>query len=133
MSTRSRITRLAIALLVTLAAAGTAWASASDFAFELKPAKLTAGKARLVDVRLVNRATGQPVANAVIFRTRLDMAPDNMAEMTAPVAPAASPEPGVYRFKVDLDMAGRWALRLAAKVPGEPETVTGDVILVAAP
>ena len=40
-------------------------------------------------------------------------------------------EPGVYAFKTDLPMAGRYLLSLAAKVQGEPETVVGKVILKA--
>jgi hypothetical protein len=42
---------------------------------------------------------------------------------------APSNEPGVYRFKADFTMAGRWALKLQAKVPGEPGTVEGTVVL----
>jgi hypothetical protein len=36
-------------------------------------------------------------------------------------------EPGVYRFKADLTMAGAWALQLVAKVQGEAETIAGTV------
>ena len=48
--------------------------------------------------------------------------------MTAPVEPMPSTEPGVYRFKADLTMAGQWALKLMAKVQGEKETVQGTVV-----
>ena len=37
------------------------------------------------------------------------------------------PEPGVYAFKTDLSMAGRWLFSISAKVQGEPETVTGKI------
>ncbi len=40
-------------------------------------------------------------------------------------------EPGVYKFKADLSMAGGWALKLMAKVPAESETVEGTVIFQA--
>jgi hypothetical protein len=40
--------------------------------------------------------------------------------------PISSDEPGVYSFKTDLVMAGRWRLSLAAKVQGEHETVKGE-------
>ena len=59
----------------------------------------------------------------MLFRTRLDMGPDNMADMTAQHQTIPATEVGVYRFKADLTMAGGWALRLMAKVPGEAETV----------
>lgn len=90
-----------------------------------------AGDGAVIAVRLVNEETGKPVENAVIFQTRLDMAPDGMGGMTSPVTVLGEREPGVYRFKADLGMAGRWALSLAAKVPGEQETVRGTVVVVA--
>ena len=34
---------------------------------------------------------------------------------------------GVYSFEVEPGMTGTWALHLAAKVQGEPETVRGTV------
>jgi len=67
----------------------------------------------------------------VIFRTRLDMSPDTMDEMTAKHAAVPSSEPGIYRFKADFTMAGGWALKLQAKVPGESETVEGTVVFKA--
>ena len=85
----------------------------------------------IVAIRLTNKATGKPVPDAVIFKTRVDMAPDNMAEMESPVAPLPAQEPGVYAFKTDLPMAGRYQITLSAKVQGEPETVTGKVIVKA--
>jgi hypothetical protein len=59
------------------------------------------------------------------------MAPDNMADMESPVAAAPASEPGVYAFKTDLPMAGRYQLSVAAKVQGEPDTVVGKVVIKA--
>ena len=84
-----------------------------------------------VAVRLINKATGKPVPDAVIIRTRVDMAPDGMAEMESPVSPLPAKEPGVYAFKTDLPMAGRYQLSVAAKVQGEAETVIGKVVIKA--
>ena len=66
-----------------------------------------------------------------MFRTRLDMAPDGMETMTAAHEPMPESDPGVYRFKADLTMAGQWALKLMAKVPGEPDTVQSTVVFKA--
>jgi hypothetical protein len=55
------------------------------------------------------------------------MAPDGMADMASPLTAVPSNEPGVYSFKTELSMAGRWLLSISAKVQGEPETVTGKV------
>ena len=63
------------------------------------------------------------MTDAVIFAKRIDMAPDAMQEMTAPLEQLPSTEPGVYRFKTDLMMQGRWQLSLGAKVQGEEGAV----------
>jgi hypothetical protein len=84
-----------------------------------------------VAVRLTDRRTGKPVSDAVIFKTRVDMAPDGMAEMESVVTPLPSKEPGIYAFKTDMPMAGRYQITLSAKVQGEPETVVGNVIVTA--
>jgi hypothetical protein len=73
------------------------------------------------------------VADAVISAKRIDMAPDGMATMAAPLEELPSTESGVYRFKTDLSMAGRWQLSLAAKVQGEIGTVENKLVLRAVP
>ncbi len=122
----------AAALAATMTLAGsTAFAGANDYAFEPVNAEMKMGDGVTVAVRLTNKATGKPVPGAVIIRTRVDMAPDGMAEMQSPVSPLAAKDPGVYAFKTDLPMAGRYQLSLSAKVQGEAETVTGKVVIKA--
>ena len=125
-----RINGFAIAALglVIVAAVPNAYAGAKDYEFQPVIAKVKNGAGSDIAVRLVDKRTGKPVEGAVIFRTRLDMSPDTMDEMTAKHAAAPSSEPGVYRFKADFTMAGRWALKLQAKVPGETETVEGTIV-----
>ena len=119
----------AVAMSLTSAAA---LAGAMDYAFEPVAAELKKGDdVVIVAVRLLHKPTGKPVSDAVIVRTRVDMAPDGMADMASPVAPLPGKEPGVYAFKTDLPMAGRYLLSLAVKVQGEPETVVGKVIFKA--
>lgn len=123
---------LAAAFAVGMSLTGAAaWAGAMDYAFEPVAAELKKGDDVVIAVRLVHRPTGKPVADAVIVRARVDMAPDGMADMPSPVAAVPSSEPGVYAFKTDLPMAGRYLLSLAVKVQGEPETVVGKVIFKA--
>jgi hypothetical protein len=119
--------RAALLGLVLGGATPSAFAGAADYAFEPVNVHVKNGAGSELAVRLLHKPTGKPVPNAVLFRTRLDMGPDNMAEMTAQHRAIPAPEPGVYRFKADLTMAGGWALRLMAKVPGEAETVQGTV------
>ena len=109
-----------------------AWAGASDYAFEAVKAEVKNGPGSELLVRLVHKPTGKPVEGAVIAKTRVDMSPDGMETMTAKVSDAEpGNDPGVYRFKADLTMAGGWALKLMAKVQGEPETVIGTVVFKA--
>src|SRR6516162_5889649 len=111
--------------------ASAALAGAGDYAFEPVNPEMKKGDDVTVAVRLTNKTTGKPVSDAVIFKTRVDMAPDGMAEMESAVSPLPSKEPGVYAFKTDLPMVGRYQVTLSAKVQGEPETVTGKVIVKA--
>jgi hypothetical protein len=90
-------------------------------------AEVKKGDGVVVSVRLKHKATGRPVTDAVIVQTRIDMGPDGMGEMASPLASVPSNEPGVYSFKTDLSMQGRWLLSIAAKVQGEPETVVGKI------
>lgn len=117
---------LAGAAIVSIFAAATAGAAATDYRFELVGTpRLAAGK-DIVQIRLVRAVDGRPVENAVIFESKADMGPAGMATMTAPVK--AMPSKGaVYSFEVDPGMAGTWALHLAAKVQGEADTVRGTV------
>jgi hypothetical protein len=126
-----RFTQIA-ALAATMSLASmAAFAAASDYAFEPVNAEMKKGDDVTVSVRLTNKQTGKPVADAVIFRTRVDMAADGMAEMQSPVTPLPVKEPGVYAFKTDLPMAGHYQFSLSAKVQGEAETVTGNVVIKA--
>lgn len=126
----SRFSAAALAATLSLAAPA-AMAGAGDYAFEPVNPEMKKGDDVTLAVRLTNKQTGKPVSDAVIFRTRVDMAPDGMADMESAVAPLPSQEPGVYAFKTDLPMAGRYQVTLSAKVQGEPETVTSKVIVKA--
>ena len=128
--TRTFILALALAVSLTgaaLAVAGAAYAGANDYVFEPVKAEIKKGDDVVVSVRLKHKATGKPLTDAVIVQTRIDMGPDGMGEMASPLTPVPGNEPGVYAFKTDLGMAGRWLLSIAAKVQGEPETVVGKI------
>ena len=117
----------AVALLAAISLSGAAFAGADDYVFEPVKAELKKGDDVVISVRLKHKATGKPVTDAVIVQTRIDMSPDAMGEMASPLTPVPSNEPGVYSFKTDLSMQGRWLLSIAAKVQGEPETVVGKI------
>ena len=121
----------ALAGLPIIAFTSGAHAGATDYAFEPVTVEVKNGAGSELAVKLVHKPTGKAVPGAVLFRTRLDMGPDSMAEMTAKHEAMPASEPGVYSFKADLTMAGGWAFRIMAKVPGEPETVQGTVVFKA--
>jgi hypothetical protein len=120
-----------IALAIAMSLSNAALAGANDYAFEAVQAEMKKGDDVTVALRLVHKPSGKPVADAVIIRTRVDMAPDGMADMVSPVAPLPGKAPGEYAFKTDLPMPGRYLFSVAAKVQGEPETVVGKVVLKA--
>ena len=118
---------LAVVLMLT----SFAFAGPNDYAFEPVKAEVKKGDGATVSVRLVHKPSGKPVGDAVIIRTRVDMGPDNMADMVSPVAAVPSNELGVYAFKIDLPMAGRYLLSVAAKVQGETGTLENKLVVTA--
>ena len=98
-------------------------ADIKDYEFQLVQKEVKKGDAAVLAVRLIDKRSGKSVPDAVIVAKRVDMAPDGMAEMAEPIEQLPSTEPGVYRFKAALVMAGGWRLSLAAKVQGETGTV----------
>ncbi|MGV1788592.1 MULTISPECIES: FixH family protein [Agrobacterium] len=124
---------LVASLAVLTVSASSALAGARDYEFQLVASEVKHGPQAEVAVRLVDRRSGNPVPGAVIFTTRMDMAPDGMEVMTTSVENLPENEPGTYRFRTNLSMAGGWRFKVAAKVQGEPETVQGEVVLKAIP
>jgi hypothetical protein len=122
-----------IAALAGLAVFNThaAFAGADDYEFQPVSAEIKNGVGAELSIRLVDKRTGKTVPGAIIFRTQLDMSPDGMGEMLAKHEALPPGEPGIYRYKADITMAGGWAFKLQAKVPGEPETVEGSVAFTA--
>jgi hypothetical protein len=119
----------ALAVLAIVGSSTVARAEIKDYEFQLVDSSAKLGPDRTITVRLVNKATGKPVPDAVIFATRLDMAPDGMPTMATKITPLPSTEPGVYRFKASLTMAGGWQLSLGAKVQGETGTVESKLVI----
>ena len=107
-------------------------AGSSDYNFEPVPAEVKKGNGVAITVRLVHKPSGKAVPDAIIYASRIDMSPEGMATMAAPLTPVAGGESGTYTFKTDLVMAGQWLLSLSARVQGEPEVVQGKITFKAA-
>ncbi|MEH2546380.1 hypothetical protein V1283_003025 [Bradyrhizobium sp. AZCC 2262] len=127
----SRTLRVALIGVAIIGSATFAFADVKNYEFRLVEPTVKAGPDRTIAVKLVDKTTGKPVPEAVIFATRLDMAPDAMQEMATKVTAMPVTEPGVYRFKATFGMAGRWQLSLGAKVQGETGTVENKLVIQA--
>ena len=113
--------------------AAPAWAAITDYEFQLVQSEIKKGDSAEIAVRLTDKRTGKAIPGAVIFAQRIDMAPDGMEGMTSSIEALPSTEPGVYRFKINLTMAGGWRLSLGAKVQGETGTRENRLTFKAVP
>ena len=127
----SRSLRLALTGAALACGATVAFADILNYEFELVEPTVKAGPDKTISVKLIDKTTGKPVPDAVIFATRLDMAPDAMQEMVTKIEPVPGGEPGTYKFKATFGMAGRWQLSLGAKVQGETGTVENKLVIQA--
>jgi hypothetical protein len=127
----SRAVKAALIGVAVIGFATVSRAEVKDYEFQLVDPSVRVGSDRTIAVKLVNKNTGKPVPDAVIFATRLDMAPDGMQEMATRIAPMPGGEPGIYRFKANVSMAGHWQLSLGAKVQGETGTVESRLTIQA--
>jgi hypothetical protein len=93
----ARTALLAGAMLFSTTTAS--YAGAKDYEFQAVRTEIKQGPGAVVSVRLVDKRTGKSVPDAVIFTTRMDMAPEGMETMTTPVEASASTEAGVYAFR----------------------------------
>lgn len=86
---------------------------------------------RGVGIVLQVRATdlaNQPKAGISFTDPRIDHAPDGAAAATFAAFPLPPREAGLYEFRASVPVAGLWALRLQARVPGEAQPVYASVI-----
>lgn len=132
-----QLTRLLCSLSLSLSlmpiAAPIATAAPEDYEFKVVETDLPQGNGAILTVAVTDLRTQAPVTDAVIFATRLDMAPDGMATMTAPVVALASDIPGQYRFQADLGMAGAWRFSVAVHLDAETEVIRREIILRVTP
>ena len=99
----------------------------TDFRFEIVQVQPAGKDLTDVTVKLTHLPDGKPVTGAVIFQATADMGPSGMGVMTGKVTPQPAEPAGFYRFRTETGMAGKWALTLTAKIPGENDTVRGTV------
>ncbi|MBD3849530.1 FixH family protein [Bosea sp. SSUT16] len=129
----TRTLRALVAALPLTAVALPALADIKDYEFQLTQSEFKQGDGVVITVKLIDKRSGKPVPDAVIFAKRIDMEPEGMAAMASPIEMLPSPEAGAYSFKTKLVMEGGWRLSLGAKVQGETGTLENKLILEALP
>ncbi|TIX93106.1 FixH family protein [Rhizobium sp. P44RR-XXIV] len=128
--------RAAAAALIGLTFTGlssNAWAGIQDYEFQLVQNEIRQSGDGIIAVRLFDKRSSKVVPDAVIIAQRVDMAPDGMEMMAAPIETLPSVEPGIYRFKAQISAAGGWRLSLGAKLQGEPDTLESKLVFKAVP
>ena len=122
---------VAVLALVFLAPLPSVIAASNEPHWEAVRAEVSTGKAVRLEVRLMG-VEGAPAASDItVTSKRLDMGPDGMETMMAPLKQVTGNAPGVVAFETDIPMAGRWALTITAKVDGQPKPVSGVVVFTA--
>src|SRR3546814_17116926 len=107
LSKRAAAAMLAAVLSVT--ALSSARADIKDYEFRLLQPNVKQGDDAIVAVQLFDKRSGKAVPDAVIFATRIDMAPAGMPTMTAPIAPMTSPRTAERR--VGKEGGRKWCIR----------------------
>lgn len=100
-------------------------------AFAAVRPEVALGRNIRIELKLIGVDPALAPAEVVVQKARLDMGPDGMEAMAAPLKPLPSVAPGVLAFEADLSMAGRWAFSITATVKGRSEPVTSTVIFTA--
>lgn len=104
---------------------------AHTHAWEAVNETVSVGKKVKVAVRLTGLKPPPEPDKITVTSVELDMGPDGMAMMKAPLKRLPSSEAGIIAFETDLVMAGRWEMTIFASVEGEPEPYSGSVIFTA--
>ncbi|MGE0715721.1 MAG: efflux RND transporter periplasmic adaptor subunit [Alphaproteobacteria bacterium] len=131
-NTATRATTVVAAVLTVLGLYAAVRAGSAPHRFEPVSAEIPVGERVRVAARLVGPDEAAMRSGAVeVTSARLDMGPDGMAAMAAPLTPANAEDPGVLAFDADIVMAGRWALTVEARVRGDDKPVRGTVIFTA--
>ena len=121
----------AMILAGAVALASCSQPSASDVTWEPASTEVGVGDGVRVAVRLEDRSGLVTLDANAVESIRIDMEPDGMATMVAPVRAVPTMENESLAWEADLAMGGRWAVKVTAQVPGQPLPVRGEVIVTA--
>lgn len=103
-------------------------AAPTDYRFEAVTDTVERGVGVTLRVRALHLANGQPAAGIEVRDARVDRSPDGQVGGSHPAFFAPGLDYGIYSFRADLPVDGRWALIFTARIPGEPQPVTANVV-----
>ena len=81
---RNCLSAAALGALLLAAMASSALADTKDYEFQLIDKEVKQGEA-VIAVKLIHKPSGRAIPDAVIFAKRIDMGPDGMEMMAAPI------------------------------------------------
>ena len=128
-----KVSTFPMVALISLVAA-CASAKSPDYRLDVVDQPVAVSAHSEFDVRLTEVSTGQPVSNATISNSALEMmhyrrstgkgTPGGVrVPMPGEVKFIGPDGPGLYRFMGDVSMPGTWKLTVSANVPGKSEPV----------
>lgn len=100
-------------------------------AFEAVKAQVPAGDNVRLELKLTGINPLPPATDIVVEKHRLDMGPEGMQGMAAPLKRLPGTPPGILAYQTDLGMAGRWEFSITARVKGHATPVTSNIIFTA--
>ncbi|MGE0605060.1 MAG: efflux RND transporter periplasmic adaptor subunit [Xanthobacteraceae bacterium] len=100
-------------------------------AFEAVKPEVLVGRNIRIELKLAGIEPVPASRDVTVEKARLDMGPDGMEAMAAPLKPVPGASPGVLVYQADLAMAGRWAFSITARIKGREEPVASKVIFTA--
>ncbi|MFZ5690024.1 MAG: efflux RND transporter periplasmic adaptor subunit [Pseudomonadota bacterium] len=124
--------RIVLIGMTALSPVPLSWAAAQDApAFAAVRPEVPVGRNTRIELRLGGIDPAPAAAEVIVEKARLDMGPDGMEAMAAPLRKLPGVTPGVLAYQTDLIMAGRWAFTITARIPGRTDPVTSTVIFTA--
>lgn len=100
-------------------------------AFEAVRAEVPAGNKVRIELKLTGINPLPPATDIAVDKQRLDMGPDGMEAMAAPLKLLPGTAPGIVAYQTDLAMAGQWAFSITARIKGQKAPVTSTVVFTA--
>jgi Cu(I)/Ag(I) efflux system membrane fusion protein len=132
MTNATAVLRIVLVCMTAIAPMSLHRVAAQDApAFEAVKSEVPVGKDIRIELKLAGIEPAPASQDITVEKSRLDMGPDGMEAMAAPLKPVPGASPGVLAYQADLAMAGRWAFSITARVKGRKEPVTSIVIFTA--